>query len=157
MKTLITSSDVLRMAFSANELLAPTIITEADIVEAEYRYVRPILGEALWQLLDSQYTALRDDYVAPVVAAWTRYMVQPLLGHRCEACLANSQSDIYASTTAGNNRLDSIMQTLRSKARTLSRRLSDHLNAHGDEYPEYNPNANPLNRCSIDGDIIQIR
>lgn len=105
----------------------------------------------------SQYTALRDDYVAPTVAAWTRYMVQPLLGHRCEACLANSQSDIYASTTAGNNRLDSIMQTLRSKARTLSRRLSDHLNAHSDEYPEYNPNANPLNRCSIDGDIIQIR
>ena len=46
---------------------------------------------------------------------------------------------------------------IRSKARTLSRRLSDHLNAHSDEYPEYNPNANPLNRCSIDGDIIQIR
>ncbi len=156
MKTIITSSEVLRLAFAESELLTPSIITEADIVEAECRYVRPILGEALWQRLDSDYASLRLDYVAPAVAAWTRYMVQPMLGHRCQACLSNVDSDIYASTTAGNNRMDSIMKSLRIKARTLSRRLSDHLNSHRDDYPEYNPDDNPLNHCSINGDIVQV-
>jgi ABC-type oligopeptide transport system ATPase subunit len=49
------------------------------------------------------------------------------------------------------------LRSLRRKASTLLRRLSDHLNASGGDYAEYNPKNNPLNHCSIYGDIIQIR
>lgn len=158
MDTIITPQQVIDLAFSANELLASSIITEADIVEAEYCYVRPIIGDELCQMLiDGNYMELASRYVAPAIAAWTRYMVQPLLEQRCSACLTDDNHSIYDSTTAGNNRQRALLRTLRRKASVLSRRLSDYLNENRDMYPEYVPANNPLNRCSINGDIIQIR
>ena len=41
-------------------------------------------------------------------------------------------------------------------ARSLTRRLVDQLNSNGNIYVEYNPETNPLNRCFIYGDIIQV-
>lgn len=158
METIITPQQVIDHAFSANELLTPSVITEADIAEAEYCYVRPILGEGLWRMLvDGDYEELTIHYVAPAIAAWTRYLVQPLLEQRCSACLTDDNRSIYDSTTAGNNRQRGVQRTLRRKASILSKRLSDYLNNNKDMYPEYVSENNPLNRCSINGDIIQIR
>lgn len=158
MKTLITNEDVIALAFSQNELRSPSIITKADITEAESRYIDPILGAELRKALDEgNYPELLNGYVAPAIAAWTRCLVQPLLANRCEACLSSDETSVYESTTAGNNRLGAVLCTLRRKASILSRRLSSHLNTHSETYAEYNPALNPLNRCSIDGDIVQIR
>lgn len=158
METIITPQQVIDLAFSPNELLTPSIITEADITEAEHCYIRPILGEELWRMLvDGDYKELTIEYAGPAIAAWTRYVVQPLLEQRCSACLTDDKRSIYDSTTAGNNRQRGVMRTLRRKASILSQRLTDYLNRNTDMYPEYVPANNPLNRCSINGDIIQIR
>ena len=151
MKTLTTIAEVHALAFSREELISKEVITLSDILEAETRYVCPILGAELCQAIASgQYSSLRSDYVLPAVAAWCRYIVEPLLDRRCsDSCRAEL-------STAEYREHQSVLRSLRRKASTLSRRLSDHLNTSRGDYAEYNPKNNPLNHCSIYGDIIQI-
>lgn len=153
MQTLITPTQVVALAFSGEELMSKDIVTQSDIIEAEAHHIRPILGDALVDKLHAgEYSALLNDYVAVALAAWCRYTVEPLLDVRCDACHRDSRR-----TTADNEHHAAVMRSLRRKAVTLSHRLSDHLNAHAGDYPEYNPKSNPLNYCSIYGDIIQVR
>lgn len=158
MQTLISPEQVFRLAFSTDEMLASDIILRTDIVAAEQRYIRPILGKALYDALATgDYADLMEDYVAPAIAAWTRYAIQPLLGQRCSSCVVSDGNDYYNATTADNVRMATLQRTLRTTAQTLSRRLGDYLNSHSAEIAEYDPKLNPLNRCSIYGDIVQSR
>lgn len=152
MQTLITPAQVVALAFSSEELVAKEVVTASDIIEAETRHLRPILGAELAEkLLAGEYATLLSDYVAPALASWCRYAVQPLISERCHVCHDGSH------TTAQNDHDAVVLRALRRKAVTLSHRLSDHLNAHAGDYPEYNSKNNPLNYCSIYGDIIQVR
>lgn len=151
MTTLITPYDVIIHAYSDNELQTPAAILHSDIAEAESRHIAPILGKSLIsRLYEGGYTTLLEEYVAPALAAWTRYALEYVAHLRCTGCHNDN------SSSANNERQQTTLRALRQKARTLSRRLSDHLNDHSDDYAEYDPNNNPLNRCFIDGDIIQI-
>lgn len=151
MKMLISPDDVLRLAYSSEELLPSTIILDCDIVEAESRYIEPIVGEAMMEALrDGEYADLAANFVAPALATWTRYIVEQTAYSRCRACHGE---DV---TTAMLERMRLTLRALRRKASTLTRRLTNHLNAHGDDYPEYSAFNNPQNRCFIYGDIIQI-
>lgn len=151
MKTLITPTEVMSLAFSAEEMYNVAVVTDLDIAAAEERYVRPIVGRELYdKLLAGDYPSLKDDYVAPLVATWTRYIVEPLLASRCDVCHE------AGSTAAENEATAERCRSLRLRARTLSRALAEHLNSRAEDYPEYNPYANPLNRCSIDGNIVQV-
>lgn len=153
MKTLITASQVISLAFSPEEPYSSSLITTSDIIEAESRHLRPIVGDDLYNaMLQGSYGELVDDYVAPMVAAWTRYIVEPLIPSR--TCTIHTTERI---TEAMNDYAERQMRALGDKASTLSRRLSDHLNANCSSYAEYNPNSNPLNRCFIYGNIIQVR
>ena len=148
MKTLITPESVFRLAFSADELLAPSVVMPSDIVAVEERHIRPVVGEALYgALAEGRYADLMEEYVAPAIAAWVRYAIQPLLGHRCSSCLVSE----------GNVRMAALQHNLRHTAQSLSRRLGDYLNSHSTDFAEYDPDKNPLNRCSINGDIVQTR
>ena len=152
MNTLTTIAEVHDLAFSREELISKEVITVSDILEAETRYVVPILGASLCKALAAgEYATLRSDYVLPAVAAWCRYIVEPLLNRRCSISRNRTLSAAY------NQEQKSVLRGLRRKASTLSRRLSDHLNASAESYAEYNPKNNPVNHCSIYGDIIQIR
>ena len=149
MKNLITTDRVIELAFGGDERAHRELITECDIAEAEERYVRPVLGERLYEVLHSgEYEELVEEYVAPAIAAWCRYVVEPLLVHRCRECGEVSVAD--------NARLDTVMHSLARRAQTLTRRLSRHLNAHAAEYEEYISKSNPLNRCFIYGNIVQV-
>jgi hypothetical protein len=151
MKRLITPDDVLRLAYSSSELLPSTIVLDVDIIEAECRHVAPVLGKELVERLEAgEYEALMNNYVAPAIALWTRYGVEQVAYHRSAACHDERP------TAADNERLRTTLRALSEKASTLTRRLSDHLNAHGDDYPEYDPIKNPLNRCFIYGNIVEI-
>ena len=146
MKTLITTNQVVELAFGGDERAHRELIAECDIVEAEERYIRPILGDRLFEeLLLGSYEELVTEYVAPALAAWCRYVVEPLLASRCSLCGADYDESLSV-----------IMHNLSNRASTLSHRLSRYLNAHADKFPEYNPKLNPLNRCFIYGNIVQV-
>lgn len=152
MNTLISPNEVVALAFSPEEVYNNAVITELDVATAEERYLRPLLGQALYdKFLEGNYQSLKDEFVAPVVAVWTRYLVEPLLASRCDAC------SFAEATAASNEALAERCRQLRLRARTLSRGLTHHLNSRVADYPEYNPDENHLNRCSIDGNIVQIR
>ena len=150
MKTLITAERVYALTFSTEEPYSASAITEADIVEAESRYLMPIVGEEFYKTIAS-YTALKTEYVEPMLAAWVRYIVEPHLAARCCTCYAEGRV-----TEAVNDHTELVLRALREKAVALTRRLSDHLNSHSADYVEYNPKTNPLNRCFIYGNIVQI-
>ena len=150
MKTLITAERAYALAFSTEEPYIASAITEFDIAEAESRYLIPIVGEELYNAM-AKYSTLKSEYVEPMVAAWVRYIVEPHLAMRCCTCYAEGRV-----TEAVNDHTERVMRALREKAVALTRRLSDHLNSHSADYAEYNPKTNPLNRCFIYGNIVQI-
>ena len=153
MKTLIDCMEVTQLAFSADELINTEVVTLTDILEAEERFLRPVLGDELITALhNGSYPTLLSEYVAPALAQWTRYVSHPLFEIRSSTHDKSRHQNTYAQSK--HNEL--MIRTLHRKAVTLSRRLSHHLNSHSDEYPEYAPEHNQLNRCSIDGYIIQV-
>ena len=138
------------MAFSTEEPYSASVITETDIAEAESRYLMPVVGEELYNALDT-YTTLKTEYVEPMLAAWVRYIVEPHLATRCCPCYSEGRI-----TEAVNDHTERVMRALKERAVALTRRLSDHLNSHSADYVEYNPKTNPLNRCFIYGNIVQV-
>ena len=145
MKTILTPSQIYPLIFSEEEGYNPSAVKESDIAIVESRYLLPIVGERLYNaLLDGDYAELCSEYVAPMLGAWTRYVVEPLLAERC-------------GFGHGTKAVDAeLLARLKMIAMSHSRRLSDYLNAHVEEFLEYNPIDNPLNHCSIDGNIVQI-
>jgi hypothetical protein len=151
MSTLVTPQQVIDLAFVPEGVMTATKITAMDITIAESRYLIPILGQELYDtLLANRYTELRDNYVTPMVAAWTRYIAEPLMAERLGAGYDNDYNQ------ADNDARYAILVRLRHNASALSRRLSDYLNSHSAEFAEYDPANNPLNHCTIDGGIVQI-
>lgn len=150
MKILITAERAYSLVFSSEEPYSPSAITEADIATAESRYLLPIVGEELYAAL-SRYGTLKTEYVEPMLAAWVRYIVEPLLATRCCPCYSEGRI-----TEAVNDHTERVMRALKERAVALTRRLSDHLNSHSADYVEYNPQTNPLNRCFIYGNIVQV-
>ena len=138
------------MAFSTEEPYSASVITETDIAEAESRYLMPVVGEELYNVV-AKYSTLKSEYVEPMVAAWVRYIVELHLATRCCTCYAEGRV-----TEAVNDHTECVLRALREKAVALTRRLSDHLNSHSVDYVEYNPKTNPLNRCFIYGNIVQV-
>ena len=55
-----------------------------------------------------------------------------------------------------NDDAERVLRALRDKAVALTRRLVDHLNSNDKVYVEYKPENNPLNRCFIYGNIVQV-
>jgi hypothetical protein len=148
MTTLITAEQVINLAYGPNEQIRPSAITAVDIAEAEACHILPILGDALTEAIHSgKYHSLVEDYIAPALALWVRHGIEPMLHTRCGGDHSNTSTNSIALA----------QRTLHRKATTLTRRLCNILNRHRADFPEYDPHTNPLNRCSIYGDIIQIR
>lgn len=150
MSTLINVEDVMRLAFTAEEGCRGHVVSELDIYVAECRYLVPVIGRALYnKLLEGEYGELMEGYVAPALAAWVRYIVEPFLAARCwDGHLPASGASLVEIERV-------VMQCRKRIAEALTRRLVRHLDEV--EYVEYNIEDSSLNRCSIDGGIVQIR
>lgn len=138
------------MAFTAEEGCRGHVVSELDIYVAECRYLVPVIGRALYnKLLEGEYGELLEGYVAPALAAWVRYIVEPFLAARC-------WDGHLPATGASLVEIERVVMQCRKRiAEALTRRLVRHLDEV--EYVEYNIEDSSLNRCSIDGGIVQIR
>jgi hypothetical protein len=150
MSTLINVEDVMRLAFTAEEGCRGHVVSELDIYVAECRYLVPVIGRALYnKLLEGEYGELLEGYVAPALAAWVRYIVEPFLAARC-------WDGHLPATGASLVEIERVVMQCRKRiAEALTRRLVRHIDEV--EYVEYNIEDSSLNRCSIDGGIVQIR
>ena len=155
MKTLITSEQILALAFADAEYISPATIGSADIVAATSRYLQPIMGQPLIDALtEGEYATLLEQYVAPALAFTVRLLVQPALFLRIgDGGLMAPHSD--SGTAPSSSAVEALQRSVSKRTRQLLKRLSDHLNANAESYPHYNPKLNILNRCLIDGGIVQ--
>ncbi len=157
MKTMITPLQVVRETFGAMEPVSVECISEADIAAAENRYIAPALGAELHAaLLEGRYADFVGEYVAPALALYTRYLVQPRL-----AVKTLSAGTVAPKTSVSQPATDKAQREQRKavlhEARALLYRAVDHLNAHAGEFAEFDPAACPLNRCRIHGEFVEIR
>lgn len=157
MNTLITPLQALKLAFGDGEYLPPSTFTEAQIAAAEERHLVPVVGRALHErLLAGACPELVADHLAAPLALFVRLAAQPRLDIRTD------RTGTAAPYTASGRPADAearrrAMRSLRTEARALLRRAAAHIAARPDLYPEYDPSRDILNRCSTDGDLVQIR
>ena len=157
MKTLITNTQVVELAFDGSEYISPQSITTADITAATARFIAPIVGERLLAALEqNRYPTLLDEFVLPALAMGVRVLVQPSLNVRLTTTGLTAPSS--PTTSAATDTVSKeLFRSLVVRLRQLYRRLSDHLNANALQYEEYDAEANPLNRYDIYGGVVQIR
>ena len=157
MKTLIPPAQVVALAFTDGEYLAPEAVGEGDIAAAEQRYIVPVIGQALYEkLLSGSYADFTAEYLAAPTALFTRIAVQPRLDIRTGQCgTIAPKSGCYQPADAESRR--ELHRSLRRQARMLLRRAAGRLEAHPGEFPEYDPEKNILKRCSTDGNLVQAR
>lgn len=156
MKTIISPSEAVALAWSGGEYVSAEAISESDIAAAQRRYLTPVIGTALAEALtDGRYESLRNDYAAPALAMFVRAMLQPSMDIRSGQAGAVVQRGTGAEPAAAEARTASL-RSVRRRADSLLRRLSDHLDASAGAYPEYDPEHNILRHCSTDGGIVQI-
>ena len=97
-----------------------------------------------------------DEYLAAPLALYVRYLIAPQLDLRHgQGGTVQPRSD----ELRGGLRRNAAPQPPRllKTARRLLRRASDYLESHAAQFPLYDPQANVLNRCSIDGKLVQTR
>lgn len=157
MKTLITPSQTLRLAFGDGSYLPPETVARADIAAAEARYIVPVIGRKLYEkLLAGGSPEFTGDYLAAPVALFTRVLIQPRLDIRTDSGGATAPNTEYARP-AGTEACRRQRRALLAQARTLLRRAARHLAANPEAFPEYDPDNDILNRCSLDGNLVQTR
>jgi hypothetical protein len=164
MKTLITPARVASLAFRAPDFISEEAVSEATIVAAEERFIRPVLGAALCDALaDGAWPELLEDYVAPALALYVKALMLPTLAVQVGvAGVAEVNSRNLAR--AGEAKLRAAVKRLQGDALALMRRAVEHIEGAGGgsgagsgsgsgAYPEYDPAQNVLHRCSIEGGI----
>lgn len=155
-QNIITPQQVVDIAFSDGGYVSPDVIAEVDIIAAIERWVKPVVGEALLGTVAAgAYEELKEVYLLPVVAFYTRLLMQSRLNAiSSQAGLAVA---VGASCKAAEQSLRAEhLRAIRLRARTALMALAEYLNAHAEEIEEYDPKCNVLNRCSCDGGIVQI-
>lgn len=156
MNTLITPLEAHRHAFGSGEILPPDAVTESDIMAAEERYLRPLIGAALHnRLLEGGYEEFRRNYLTTCLALFTRVVVQARLDTRTTSLGTLSPKTEHGTATDLCSRRR-LRQSLRNEAHTLLRRALRYLDEHREAFPEYDNTTNLFNRCSIDGGFVQI-
>ena len=156
MRTVITPEQVVSIAFGEGNYLSANIVSSADIVAAQDRYLIPIMGQTLLEaVLDGDYEDFMANYVAPAAAFATRLRVQPAINLKLgDSGLVAPRGD--AVETPLQSAVDALMLSLRMRTRQLLKRLSNYLNSNEHSFSEYRKEYNILNRCSIDGGFVQI-
>ena len=155
-QSIITPQQVIEIAFSDGGYMSPDVIAKDDIATAIERWVKPVVGGPLLEAAAAgEYEALKSEYLMPVVAFYTRLLVQPRL-NAVSSQLGLAVGVNTLSKAAEQSLRHEHIRAIRDRAHTALKSLSEYLNTHADEFSEYKPKDNILNRCSCDGGIVQI-
>lgn len=155
MNTLITPVQVVRLAFAPDDCLPPDAVAEADIAAAEQRYLVPVIGAALHQrLINDTDRSFVDHYLAAPLALYTRLLIQPRLDVRAGRGGTTAPNPSGASPAAAEARR-AVRTALLTEARALLRRAVARIEAYPRSFPEYDARENVLNRCRLDGKLVQ--
>ncbi len=157
MTPLISPEKVFELAFSPQDQLPVNAISTTRILASEERYIRPVVGDELFEAMcKGSYKELVEEFVGPVIAYGLRLGLLPQLR------LSIAPRGVVEPSGEGwkapaKETFHEARQALKSHLEDLRRRLDRELHrGHTQgEIPEYQPEKNVRNRCRIYGDFIQ--
>ena len=153
MANIITATDVVNIAF--NRKLSADKINDSLIASAQYKYIRPILTEDLWELYvadptSEAYTALKP-FVDQAAAWWVKYLALPdLLVELTDRGIKILEG--LNAESVSDQRFINYREHVREIAEDKVKQLTEHL--YNSDYTGYIPSENPENNIIITGNII---
>jgi hypothetical protein len=151
---LITPAQVAKIAFRAPDFITDDAVSEATIVAATQKFIRPVFGDALVDaLVGGSYTDLLTEYIQPPLALYVKLLMLPVL-----AVQTGSAGVVEAGTNnlfpVGEFKTKAVLRRLRGDAAALTLRAVLHVEEDPLRYPEYDPSDNILHRLSTDGGVV---
>lgn len=145
MKTIVTPSEVLSLAFGTTHTLEEGAVPPHAILSAEESYLLPALGEELYKALkadggDEVLQNLALEYLKQPLALYVASRLLPTLALRFGSAgvvrLAGESFEVVDDAT-----LHRAVVRMRADADRLLARATSHLASHPELYPLYNPQA----------------
>lgn len=138
MAIIISPEKAAALAFEPCERFSTIEIPEATILSAEQKFLAPALGPLYGQLAEGLHPELLDEYLAPPLALWAKWLLLPTLAVQSGAMgVVQMRSDTF--TPAAPLALSRARQRVKADARALMRRAIGHIEAHPERYPAYAP------------------
>jgi hypothetical protein len=179
MELLISPAVVAERAFRAPDFIEAVAVSEAVILAAEQKFIRPVLGAALCdRLREGAYPLLLDEYVVPPLALYVKALMLPSLAVQAGAAGVVEAHGPHLARADGK-KVRAVVRRLRAEALALMKRAVEHIEVSNGAgaaagagaagaagiagagavaaYPEYDARGNVLNRCSMEGGIVLAR
>lgn len=134
MKLLITPSEVAAIAFDHTEAFRPESVTEAAILTAQRKFIKPVLGSLYAELLDGKHADLLSEYIKTPLALYVKWVILPLLS-------VQSGNTGVVQVRSGNflpadtRTLARIRRRIKTDANTLVRCAVEHILENPSDYP----------------------
>ena len=149
----MTPHEVVEIAFRGAEAVDENVIGEAPILTAQYKFIRPVLGELYRALLERKYPELLNGYIKAPLAHYVKWLLLPRLSVQCGGIgVVQFRGENFSA--AGEGAFSMFRQQVRSDAQALMRRAVERIESAPDEFPEYDPEQNVLHRVSLFGDWV---
>jgi hypothetical protein len=153
MNKMITASEVVDIAF--NRQINSSKINDSLILSAQYKYLRPVLTEDLYEAFESDvdgsaYSALKV-YTDQALAWWVKYLVLPELFVEVSDRGVKLLEGLNAESV-NDQRFINYREHTREIAEDKTRQLTEHL--YDSDYDGYIASRNPDNNIIIAGNIV---
>ncbi len=136
MDNIITADEVVSIAFNGLTKIKADCISEYAIKCATEKYILPILGKTMYNLLTTTYSDFNNEHIKPAAAFFVKAEAIPelslVLGNFGVA-VTNPQ---YMNSATDAQRAALYENTL-SKGRTLMDAAVAYINENADEFPDY--------------------
>lgn len=145
MKTLITPSEVVALAFDSPHTIEQGAIPPHAILAAEQSFLLPALGEEFYESLfveepEAECVAFVEEYLKQPLALYVASRMVPVLAVRIGSAgavrLAGESFEQVDEAT-----LRKVVARLRNDADRLLERATNHLASHPELYPSYEPQS----------------
>ena len=153
MKPLISPEEVVEIALGGEDNFRSTSVTEAVIISAQQKFIRPVFNALYDALEKGAYPEFLNCHIKTPLAYYVKYLLLPSI-----AAQVGASGVVQASGTTlapvGNTALRRVMQRTKSDADALIEAAIEHVECHKDDYPEYNRKYNVKNRRSLQSNIL---
>lgn len=158
MKTLVSPAEVLAVAFGTTHTLRESDVPEHTILAAERKFLRPVLGEELYEKLTAEEPTSTDrafveNYLKTPLALYVASLLLPTIALQVGAAgVVRVAGESFRAVDERS--VMRLCRRLRSDAGALLDSATDYLAAHPELFPLYDPEENIRERTLLKGGIV---
>lgn len=151
--SLITPAEVLELAFPSNQYIPEEMILPAKIETAQYRFLKPALGDLYACLTEERFELFLDRFVKPALAYYVRYLIiDDLCALPGAAGLLQAETD-YAESAPEKN-MERMKRQAKEDADVLLRQALEYVADHAEQFPEYDVEQEKSHKVCMKGGFI---